>query len=207
MVRDLAWHGSRFTVAIGQATTTVSRSVGRCAARHGRRITRTVAPGGTLTLPTRRPDLKPTTDMVRCQPATASSAQPGADPWPRSTAARPRDWQPQQITASVDRTATRETAVIRSATLEWGQAVPAHRPRPTSTRRRTSARRCGRAPTTCVVSADGTTWTVAATGSRYRTTGTRDVLTFPPVHARYVRVQITAATYNTPPMLEEITVP
>jgi hypothetical protein len=30
---------------------------------------------------------------------------------------------------------------------------------------------------------------------------------FPPVRARYVRVQITAATYDTAPMLEKITVP
>ena len=28
-----------------------------------------------------------------------------------------------------------------------------------------------------------------------------------PLRARYVRVEITAATYGTPPMLEEITVP
>ena len=57
-----------------------------------------------------------------------------------------------------------------------------------------------------LVSTDGTNWTVAAQ-VRGRTPGTHDGLTFRPVRARYVRVQITAATYGTPPMLEEITVP
>ena len=40
-----------------------------------------------------------------------------------------------------------------------------------------------------------------------KTQGIQDELTFPAMRARYVRVQITAATNGTPPMLEEITVP
>jgi hypothetical protein len=57
-----------------------------------------------------------------------------------------------------------------------------------------------------LVSTDGTNWTTAAQ-VRGTTTGTQDVLTFRPVRAAYVRIQITAASYDTPPMLEELTVP
>ena len=57
-----------------------------------------------------------------------------------------------------------------------------------------------------LVSTDGTSWTTAAQ-VRGATAGTRDALTFAPVRARHVRIQITAATYGIPPMLEEITLP
>jgi hypothetical protein len=57
-----------------------------------------------------------------------------------------------------------------------------------------------------VVSANGRDWTVVASITG-RTTGTRDTLTFPAVRARYVGVGITAATYDTPPILEELAVP
>jgi trehalose/maltose hydrolase-like predicted phosphorylase len=204
VVRNLAWHGSRFTVAIGQATTTVSVQSGPALPVTAGGITRTVAPGGTLTLPTLRPDLKPTTDMVRCQPATASSAQPGADPLAAVDGSRAAGWQPQQITASLDVPLTRETVISR-ATLEWGQQYPGppapnvHPPAgPVQTLRASSY--------DLVVSANGQDWTVVATVTG-RTSGTRDVLAFPPVRARYVGVRITAATYSTPPILEELTVP
>ena len=55
-------------------------------------------------------------------------------------------------------------------------------------------------------STDGTNWSTVAQ-VRGTTHGTQDMLSFPPVRARYVRIQITAATYGTPPLLEEITVP
>jgi hypothetical protein len=57
-----------------------------------------------------------------------------------------------------------------------------------------------------VVSANGRDWRVVASVVG-RTSGTRDVLTFPPVRARYIGIRITAATNNTPPILEELTVP
>jgi hypothetical protein len=95
--------------------------------------------------------------------------------------------------------------VIRTATLDWGRAYPpppapnVHPPPgPVKILRASSY--------DLLVSTDGTHWATAAR-VRGTTTGTRDVLTFPPVRARYVRIQITAATYHTAPMLEEITVP
>jgi hypothetical protein len=155
-------------------------------------------------VPTQRPDLSHTTDLARCQPATASAAQPGADPLAAVDGSPATGWQPQQITSSLT-VPLAHTAVIRSATLEWGQAYPpppapdVHPPPgPVITLRASSY--------DLLVSTDGINWTTAAQ-VRGTTTGTQDVLTFPPVRARYVQIQITAATGNTPPMLEEITVP
>jgi trehalose/maltose hydrolase-like predicted phosphorylase len=204
VLRGLAWHGTRFTVAVGQATTTVSVQSGAPLPVTAVGPTRTVAPGGTLTVRTRRPDLTPTTDLARCQPATASSAQPGADPLAAVDGSPATDWQPRQVTASLDVPLAHE-AVIRSATLQWGQQYPGPPgpnlpppPGPVKILRATSYQ--------LLTSANGKDWTVVANVTG-RTSGTRDVLTFGPVHARYVELRISAATDGTPPMLEELTVP
>jgi hypothetical protein len=204
VLRDLAWHGTRFTVAVNQATTTVSVRSGPPLPVTVRGVTRTVAPGATLTVATRRPDLAPTTDLVRCQPATASSAQPGADPLAAVDGSPATGWQPQQITASLDVPLARE-AVIDRAAVNWGQRWPGPPgpnmpppPGPVQTLRASSY--------DLVVSANGRDWRVVASVVG-RTSGTRDVLTFPPVRARYIGIRITAATNNTPPILEELTVP
>jgi Glycosyl hydrolase family 65 central catalytic domain/F5/8 type C domain/Glycosyl hydrolase family 65, C-terminal domain len=204
VLRDLAWHGTRFTVAIKQAATTVSVQSGPALPVTVRGTTRTVAQGATLTVTTGRPDLAPTTDLVRCQPATASSAQPGADPLAAVDGSPATGWQPTQITASLDVPLAHEAAIGR-ATLVWGQQWPGPPgpnihppPGPVQTLRASSY--------DLVASADGRNWTVVASVTG-RTSGTRDVLTFPPVHARYVGIRITAATNNTPPILEELTVP
>lgn len=204
VVRDLAWHGTRFTIAIGAATTTVSVQSGPALPVTIGGTSHTIAPGATLAVPTRRPDLTPSTDLARCQPATATSAQPGADPLAAVDGSPATGWQPEQISATVTVPLT-HAAVISRATLDWGQQWPpppapnVHPPAgPVKTLRASSY--------DLVASVNGRDWTVIASITG-RTTGTRDVLTFPPVRARYVGVRITAATYNTPPILEELTVP
>jgi trehalose/maltose hydrolase-like predicted phosphorylase len=204
VVRELRWHGSRFTVAIGPSTTTVSVLSGPALPITAGGASHTVAPGATLTLPTRRPDLTPTTDLARCQPATATSAQPGAGPLAAVDGSLATGWQPEQIAASMTVPLTREAA-ISHATLDWGQQWPpqpapnVHPPAaPVKTLRASSY--------DLVVSANGRDWTVVASITG-RTIGTRDTLTFPAVRARYVGVRITAATYDTPPILEELAVP
>lgn len=203
VLHDLTWHGHVFTVAIGPRTTTVTAQSGGALPVTVAGTTHSVSPGHPLTTPTRRPDLVPTTDLARCQAAAASSAQPGADPLAAVDGSLATDWQPQQIAASLTVPLAR-TAVVRSATLDWGQAYPPPPapnvpppPGPVKTLRASSY--------DLLVSADGVRWTTAAR-VRGVTTGTQDVLTFAPVRARYVRVRITAATNNTPPMLDEITV-
>jgi hypothetical protein len=204
VLRNLAWHGTTFTVAINQSTTTVSVQSGPALPVTVRGTAHTVARGATLTVSTRRPDLAPTTDLARCQPATASSAQPGADPLAAVDGSPATGWQPARITASLDVPLAHEAAIGRAA-LVWGQQWPGppgpnmHPPAgPVQTLRASSY--------DLVVSADGRSWSVVASVTG-RTSGTRDVLTFPPVRARYVGIRITAATNDTPPVLEELTVP
>jgi trehalose/maltose hydrolase-like predicted phosphorylase len=204
VLHRLMWHGRVFTLAVGPHTTTVTVQSGGSLPVTVAGVTHTVATGGTFITPTRRPDLSHTTDLARCQPATASSAQPGADPLAAVDGSPATDWQPQRIAASLT-VPLAHSAVIRTATLDWGRAYPpppapnVHPPPgPVKILRASSY--------DLLVSTDGTHWATAAR-VRGTTTGTRDVLTFPPVRARYVRIQITAATYHTAPMLEEITVP
>jgi hypothetical protein len=198
VLRDLAWHGTRFTVAINQAATTVQVQSGPPLVITVRGVTRTVEK---LTVKTRRPDTTKTNDLVRCQPAIASSAQPGADPLAAVDGSPATGWQPRQATASLEVPLAREQLVSR-ATLDWGRQWPGPPgpnvpppPGPVKTLRASSY--------DLVVSADGRTWTVVASVAG-RTSGTRDVLTFKPVRARYVGIRITAA--SGPPILEELTV-
>jgi trehalose/maltose hydrolase-like predicted phosphorylase len=204
VLHNLAWQGRRFTVAIGPSSTQVSLQSGPALPVTAGGATRTVPPGGTLDIPTRRPDLTATSDLVRCQPATASSAQPGADPLAAVDGSPATDWQPQQVASSLDVPLSREAA-ISSATVDWGQQWPPPPgpnehppPGPVQTLRASSY--------DLVASADGKNWTTVATVSG-RTSGTEDVLKFAPVRARFVGLRITAATGGTPPMLEELTIP
>jgi trehalose/maltose hydrolase-like predicted phosphorylase len=204
VLHNLMWHGRVFTVAVGPRTTTVTAQSGGSLPVTVAGVTHTISPGQTLTMPTRRPDLSHTTDLARCQAATASSAQPGADPLAAVDGSPATGWQPQQITASLT-VPLAHAAVIRSATLDWGQAYPPP-PAPNVHPPPGPVKNLRASSYDLLVSTDGTNWTTAAQ-VRGATTGTRDALTFPPVRARYVRIQITAATYDIPPMLEEITVP
>ena len=202
VLRELNWHGRVFTVSIGPATTTVRLQTGPPLPVTVAGVTRTVTPGGTVTVPTRRPDRQPTTNLARCQHATASSAQPGADPLAAVDGSPATDWQPRQITSSLTVRLARRT-IIRTATLEWGRQWPpppapnGHPPPgPVTTLRASSY--------DLMASRDGKHWMVIAQ-VRNRNSGTRDVLNFTTVYARYIGLRITSATHYTPPMLEELT--
>ncbi|MER5442025.1 discoidin domain-containing protein [Streptomyces sp. NPDC002790] len=75
-VKGLQWRGRTYDVEIGARTTTVRLTGGAPFAvdTPGGRATVT---GAGLTIPTRRPDLTPTTDLARCKPAKATSEDPG----------------------------------------------------------------------------------------------------------------------------------
>ncbi|MEV1023876.1 glycosyl hydrolase family 65 protein [Streptomyces sp. NPDC050264] len=75
-VKGLQWRGRSYDVAIGAERTTVRLTSGApftVDTPAGRK--RVTATG--LTLPTRRPDRTPTSDLARCRPATATSEDPG----------------------------------------------------------------------------------------------------------------------------------
>ena len=57
---------------------------------------------------------------------------------------------------------------------------------------------------TLLVSVNGSTWLRVASVSG-RSSGTVDILRFKPIGARFIRVEITAATGASTPMLEELT--
>ncbi|HKN95857.1 MAG TPA: discoidin domain-containing protein, partial [Pseudonocardiaceae bacterium] len=202
VLHGLAWHGSRFTVAVGPATTRVTVDSGPALpVRLGNR-THTVAPGATLSIPTGRPDRTPTTDLVRCQAASASSAQPGEDALSAVDGSPATGWQPTAVKATLTVPVT--GSPVSSAVLTWGQRFPGPPgpnipppPGPVTTLRATDY--------DVAVSSNGHTWTTVAQ-VHGRTTGTTDTLSFPPTAARFVRVTITGATASTPPILTELTV-
>ncbi|MEB8341098.1 discoidin domain-containing protein [Streptomyces endophyticus] len=75
-VKGLQWRGRTYDVGIGARNTTVRLTSGApfTVDTPGGRHTVT---GAGLTLPTRRPDLTPTTDLARCKSAKATSEDPG----------------------------------------------------------------------------------------------------------------------------------
>ncbi|WP_374215164.1 glycosyl hydrolase family 65 protein [Streptomyces longispororuber] len=75
-VKGLQWRGRTYDVAIGAERTTVRLTSGAPFAVDAPGGRRTVTADG-ITLPTRRPDRVPTTDLARCRTATATSEDPG----------------------------------------------------------------------------------------------------------------------------------
>src|SRR5205085_768061 len=72
-LNDLHWQGRVFTVAIGLRSTQVQLKSGSALPVQTPTGLVTVAPGQSITIATRRPDLQPTIDRARCQHVTASS--------------------------------------------------------------------------------------------------------------------------------------
>src|SRR5262249_33546452 len=147
--------------------------------------------GPPLPLPPRRADLTPTTDVVQCARATATSSLPGALPLAAVDGSPATDWQPASLPATLALPIA-GGQFIRTATVRWGQQWPPAPgpnipppPGPVQTLR---------ASTYAVqISRNGTSWrTIAAVNGR--TTGTVDVIHFLPVSPRFIRLQITAAT-------------
>ncbi|MBV8991319.1 MAG: discoidin domain-containing protein [Solirubrobacterales bacterium] len=205
VLHNLAWRGRRFEISIGASTTTLRLIEGAPLAVRTPSGIRTVSTGAPLRINTRRPDLKPTADLVRCANASASSSQIGAPPLAAVDGSPATDWQPVALPATLTAPiAGGSSATVSSATLRWGQQWPPSPapnvpppPGPVTTLRASDY--------TLQASLDGQTWQTLATVSG-RTTGTLDVLRFAPTRARFVRVVITAGTGTQPPMLEELTV-
>ncbi|MGD0392876.1 MAG: glycosyl hydrolase family 65 protein [Acidimicrobiales bacterium] len=204
VLHDLSWHGRQFTVAIGQQTTTVSVTGGGTLPVLIGSTTKTVGVGQSLSVATRRPDLQRSGNRALCQPATATSAQPGAPALAAVDGSRATDWQPRSLPATITVPLSAVTGTIDSATLVWGQQWPPPPgtnlpppPGPVSTLRANSY--------TVAVSGNGSTWKTVATVVG-RTTGSIDVLHFPAVQAHDIRVSITVSASSQPPSLDELTV-
>ena len=204
VLHNLSWRGRVFTVSIGHGSTTVTVNSGRNLVLSTPSGTRRLSAGHSLVLPTARPDSSPSTDVVRCARASATSTQAGAPPLAAVDGSPVTDWQPASVPATLTLPIAGSGQLIRTATLRWGQQWPPAPgpnvpppPGPVQTLRASSY--------SLQISQNGTSWrTIAAVTGR--TSGTIDVIHFLPVSARFIRVQITAATGTQPPMLDEITV-
>jgi hypothetical protein len=203
VLHGMSWHGRRFTVSIGQHTTSITLDSGATMPVSTSSGVRTVGSGHTLTLPTRRPDLEPTTDALRCGSAAATSSKPGASSLAAVDGSPATNWQALAIPATLTASLSHGHRTVSTVTLEWGQQWPAPTgadqpppPGPVTILRASSY--------DVSVSVNGHNWrTVARVIGR--TTGTVDALHFPPIAVRYVSVRITASTDAQPPMLDEMT--
>ena len=204
VLHNVSWRGRTFTVSIGPKTTTVTLVSGSAlplGTPSGREI---VSPGQTLRLATARPDLTHTNDAVRCQSASASTAQPGAPALAAVDGSPATDWQPTSVPATLTApTAAGEHRISRAVVL-WGREWPGAPgpnipppPSPVTTLRASSYQ--------LQVSSDGSSWQTVASVSGVQNR-TKDVLQFAPVSAKFVRIEITASSTATTPLLQEVRV-
>jgi trehalose/maltose hydrolase-like predicted phosphorylase len=200
-LHELHWRGRTFDVNVGQHQTTVTLVSGSSLpVKVGGKVRR-VSAGKPLTIKTRRPDLTPTTDPLRCQAATASSAHAGAPALAAVDGSPATDWEPTALPATLT-IPLKSTRTVSGATLRWGVTYPpapkpnVHPPaKPVTTRRATTFELLG--------SADGRHWQRLAE-VKNRAEGTVDHLHFPPTALRYLRLKEASATGGEPPLLEEL---
>jgi trehalose/maltose hydrolase-like predicted phosphorylase len=216
-LRDLHWRGRTFTLSIGDRSTRVTLTSGPAMAfstPHGRR---TVASGGSLRLPTARPDLDRTSDAVRCASASATSSEPGAPALAAVDGSPATDWQPTSLPAAVTAPVGGRPRTISKATIVWGHFWPAQlKPNvhpaagPIATLSATDF--------VLQTSPDGRRWHTAIS-VRGLARAAVDQLRFAPVAARQVRLRMTRgnttvtvlvnskqAHQTVAPMLQELTV-
>jgi len=201
VLHQLHWRGRTFDVKIGQRQTTVTLDSGAALpVKTGGKIQK-VSAGAPLTIPTRRPDLAPTANPLRCQAAKASSAHAGAPALAAVDGSPATDWEPTSLPAKLT-VPLHGTHRLDGATLRWGQTWPpapkpnVHPPaKPVKPRRATAYVIEG--------SPDGRHWQHLAS-VKNRAKGTVDHLHFAPTAVKFLRLKETAATEGEPPLLEEL---
>jgi hypothetical protein len=192
VLHNLTWRGHTFTLSIGARRTTVTLAGGDPLPVSTPQGPRTVSVGHSLSIPTARPDLTPTSDSVRCQTARSSSAQPGAPALAAVDGSPATDWQPVSVPATLTTSTRADHRTIGRAVVVWGGLWPAQ-PKPNVHPRPGPVRTLRPAAYALQVSADGKRWLTVASVTGHRN-GTTDTLTFPKVSARFVRVRITKGT-------------
>lgn len=204
VLHQLAWHGRRFTVRIGATTTQVSLNSGAPLPVEVDGSTRTVTVGHPLTVSTRRPDHTSVGNLAQCQDVHSPTSKSSAGPLAAVDGNLATNWQPGQIPADLTLPLNHRQK-IHKVILDWGQHWPTPPapnlpppPTPVQTLRATDYK--------LFISQDGRNWT-RVTQMRDRRSGTHDELSFDPMPACFIKLRIIAATNQTPPLLEEITVP
>jgi trehalose/maltose hydrolase-like predicted phosphorylase len=170
-VKGLHWHGRTFDVQIGGSTTTVTLRSGGSFTLDTPAGTQTVS--SSATIPTRRPDLLPPTDLARCRPATATSEEAGEYAEAAVDGSVATVWSPTASPASLTVDLGKAT-LVSSVVATWTDT------------KRTSTR--------ILTSTDGTTWTE----QRVNASGKLQT----PVDARFVRVEVTSSASPLPGLRE-----
>jgi trehalose/maltose hydrolase-like predicted phosphorylase len=168
-LRNLKWQGRAFTVHIGPKETSVTLNSGSALPVLTPSGAKTVLPGAALIIPTRRSDLQPTDNLARCRKITATSSVPG------SPAVAAVDGSPATAWVAAEPKATLTVDLTAAGVL--GKVEVARGSREAF-------------PYSVQVSSDGAHWKTVATAPATAAgsdAGT-DELAFPPVTARFVRL-------------------
>jgi trehalose/maltose hydrolase-like predicted phosphorylase len=180
---DLHWQGRTFTITIGPQSTQLRLTSGADLPVRTPSGPVTVSSGRSLTLPTRRPDLQPTSDLARCQAASASSYVPGDEPVAAVDGSAATPWEPAEARATLTvklakRTSVRAVTVTRGSSSAFSYQVEA--------------------------STDGSSWRVLATAPA-ASSGV-DHFTFSPTQAQYVRLDFPGGPDTPVPAIDDMAV-
>lgn len=158
------WQGRVFDITVGPDTTTLSLRSGKPVTVESAEGDAVVSTGAPLTIKTRRPDLVPTDNLARCQPAKASSEEPGLYAEAAVDGSHATAWALDEQAGSLTVDLGRRKRIANIA-VTWTTTLPAS--------------------SQILTSLDGHRWTAAAVGA--------DGTLAPAVNARYVRVEVTRA--------------
>ena len=165
-LKGLQWQGRTFDVAIGSTNTTVTLRSGGAFTLETPGGTQSVS--GSVSIPTRRPDLTPTNDIARCKSATASTEESGMYAEAAVDGSKATIWAPDPTAGGGNLTVDLGARTkISAIAVQWTDAQPAS--------------------SSIQTSQDGQTWTNAPpadSNGKFHT----------PVRARYVRVNMTVAS-------------
>jgi hypothetical protein len=176
-VTGLDWQGRTFDIAVGAERTTVTQTAGTPFTIESPEGRRTVRRGAPLPLATRRPDLVATDNAARCAPSQASSEEPGLYAEAAVDGNRATVWAPDAAQGSLTADLGRPTRIARIG-IVWSDPPPAS--------------------FQLLVSPDGGRWTAVSAGAMGELT--------PPTVARYVRVEVEAASADRPAGIRELEV-
>ena len=203
VLHNLQWQGRTFTVAIGQQHTTVTLQSGAPLPIQTPAGVRRVSRGHALMLTTRRPDLIASSDLVRCNPVTASSSQPGAPALAAVDGSSATDWEPTSVRSTLTARIAGLASPIRTVTLRWGRQWPTA-PAPNVPPPPTPVIVLRPVSYAVLVSNNGHSWRRVAIVSGHAGR-VLDTLHLDGVKARFVRIRVTAASSKKLPMLQELT--
>lgn len=174
-VQDLAWHGRRFTVAIGPQVTRITLNSGAPMPVQADGTTRTLSGQASMVVPTRRPDLQTAGDLAQCQPVTASSADPSYPAVGAVDGSSVTSWLPASLPATLD-VRLSQPRQVSAVQVSWGS---------------TGCTACS-----VWVSGDGQDWQQVATVTGAASSA--QTVQFTPVRASFVRLAVSGSSAGRP---------